>query len=382
MVSQIRRVDPAQCHNPDARSGRTSVAAIGWPMACIIFDGVDGRFRRGSRWCAIIAAISAAHDCGAWSEHRMEGDEQAGAFYRRNDDERPSVLLARRGSPNGVKTVAPAGAPTVSKIRANCRRRAPILRAPSSICTVSIKTIWSRSKGRSARPPPKRSLGWLCPVSQKGARSSQSARSWNLGARAVAMPSVRGVHRRHVSFAPAREHAMPAQQVAAMFAGSTFAPGADRCHSQGIKIRDIARDDTKAMPLRGRGDEGIHRPRRMAVFRDRPRAADTGLFGNFAELCCRPGDHVCTLIAAALRVENHDGHNRHFRRHSPTAAVHRRRLPLMRLVGSHSGQSRRRRESFKENHRASEVLLHPARVTGAPGKKAVAREGRLIRGPS
>jgi hypothetical protein len=273
MVSQIRGVDPAQCHNSDARSGRASVAAIGWPMACIIFDGVDRRLRRGSRLCAIIAAISAAHGCSAWSDHRMEGDEQAGAFYRRNDDCRPSVLLARRGSPNVVKTLAPAGAPPLSKIRANCQ-----LRAPSSICTVSTKTIGSRSKRRSARPPPKRSLGWLCPVSSKGARRSQSTRSWNLGARAVAMPCVGGVHHRYVSFPPAREHAMPAQQVAATFAGSTFAPGADRSHSQG-KIRDIARDDSKAMPLRGRSDEGIHRPERMAVFGDRLRAADRGLFG-------------------------------------------------------------------------------------------------------
>jgi hypothetical protein len=270
----------------------------------------------------------------------------------------------------------------VSKIQANCRGKVPILRAPSSISTVSIKTISSRSKGRSARPPPRRSLGWLRPIRSKGARSSQSTGSWNLGARAAAMPSVRSVPRRHVSFPPAREHAMPAQQVAAMWAGSTFAPRADCSHSQAIKIRDLAGDDSKAMRPRGRSDEGIHRPERMAVFRDRLRAAGTGLCGNFAELCCRPGDHVCTLIAAALRVQNHDGHNRHLRGNSPTAAVHRRCLSLMRVVGSHSGQSRSRRESFKENHRASEVLLHPARATGAPGKKAVAREGCLIRGPS
>src|SRR5215475_6240579 len=43
-----------------------------------------------------------------------------------------------------------------------------------------------------------------------------------------------------------------------------------------------------------------------------------------------------------------------------------------------SGQSRSRRESFKENHRTSArgMLLHPARATGAPGKN-----GRRARGP-
>jgi hypothetical protein len=100
-------------------------------------------------------------------------------------------------------------------------------------------------------------------------------------------------------------------------------------------------------------------------------------FDNFAERCFCLGvwPRWRAHTSAALRFGNHNGLG-HFRHHSASTA---KPVPW-----PHWGQSRGRRESFKENHRTStrEVPSHPAGRPGRREKRAVAREGRLIRGPS
>jgi hypothetical protein len=382
MMSQIRGVYPPQCHDSHARPCRTSFDAIGWPMVCIPVDVRDGRIRRGSRLCSV-AAISGPHDCSvrgviiAW-----RGKGQAGVSVGGMKICGRQFCFAQRFAKCRGDIGAGRGS-AVSKIRVEVWGQG-VPCAPSSISTVSIKTISARSKRGSARQPPRRSLGWLRPVRSKeaGGGSNQSAASCNLGARAgrcrpfAAYTADMPRFRRLVSAPCKRGRSRPCLPAQPLLEGLTT-PILKASKSETLRVTTVRRC-------------------RYAVAAMKAPIIPSGW--PFFVMVCGPPTRAFSTIspnfafasatmsawahAAGRRFENHHGHNSHFRPNSQGPLSSRRCLSLMRVLGSHSGQSRSRRESFKENHRASELLLHPARATGAPGKKAIAREGRLIRGPS